>query len=153
MIGLAFSRLGGGDNIGYIIPSEEIDLFLGDVADGKYDGKPSLTDGLATFENDALKGKLNMKRAAGMIVHDPAREDADYPLREWDVIVKIGDKEIDNVGMVPIKPTLRVRFQYLVQKVARDGRVALTIVRDGKEQSRPGPGRAAARRADPAPHG
>ena len=28
MIGLAFSRLGGGDNIGYIIPCEEVDLFL-----------------------------------------------------------------------------------------------------------------------------
>src|SRR5260221_1979420 len=40
MIGLAFSRLGGGDNIGYIIPCEEIELFLKDVADGSYDGKP-----------------------------------------------------------------------------------------------------------------
>jgi S1-C subfamily serine protease len=134
VIGLAFSRLGGGDNIGYIIPSEEIDLFLKDVVDGKYDGKPALHDGLATFENDALKGKLNMKRAVGMIVHEPARDDKDYPLREWDVIVKIGDNEVDNVGMVPIKPTLRVQFQYLVQKVAKDGKVALTIVRDSKEQ-------------------
>ncbi|HEY2156836.1 MAG TPA: trypsin-like peptidase domain-containing protein, partial [Isosphaeraceae bacterium] len=135
VIGLAFSRLGGGDNIGYIIPSEEIDLFMKDVADGKYDGKPSLMDGLATFENDALKGKLNMKRAVGMIVHDlPREDDKDYPLKEWDVVVKIGDKEIDNVGMVPIRDNLRVKFQYLVQKFANDGKVALTIVRDGKEQ-------------------
>ena len=135
MIGLAFSAgLGGGDNIGYIIPSEEIDLFLKDVADGKYDGKPALTDGLATFENDVLKGKLNMKRAVGMIVSNVTPGVKDYPLKEWDVIVKIGDKEIDNVGMVPIKDNLRVRFQYLVQKFAKDGKVALTIVRDGKEQ-------------------
>src|SRR5262245_17806416 len=40
MIGLAFSRLGGGDNIGYIIPCEEVELFLKDIADGRYDGKP-----------------------------------------------------------------------------------------------------------------
>jgi S1-C subfamily serine protease len=135
VIGLAFSRLGGGDNIGYIIPSEEIDLFLKDVEDGKYDGKPALTDGLATFENDVLKGKLKMKRAVGNIVHDPARDDKDYPLKEWDVITKIGDKEIDNVGMVQVKDNLRVRFQYLVQKLAKDGKVELTIVRDGKEQT------------------
>ncbi len=134
VIGLAFSRLGGGDNIGYIIPSEEIDLFMKDVADGKYDGKPALTDGLATFENDVLKGKLNMKRAVGMIVSDVTPGVEGYPLKEWDVIVKIGDREIDNVGMVPIKDNLRVRFQYLVQKFAKDGKVALTIVRDGKEQ-------------------
>jgi S1-C subfamily serine protease len=137
VIGLAFSRLGGGDNIGYIIPSEEIDLFLKDVADGKYDGKPILTQGLATFENDALKGKLNMKRPVGMIVHnpDPPRDAKDYPLKEWDVVVKIGDREIDNVGMVPIRDNLRVRFQYLVQKLAKDNKLALTIVRDGKERA------------------
>ena len=40
MVGLIFSKLGQADNIGYIIPSEEIDLFLKDVADGSYDGKP-----------------------------------------------------------------------------------------------------------------
>ena len=32
MIGLAFSRLGGADNIGYIIPVEEIEFFLKDIA-------------------------------------------------------------------------------------------------------------------------
>ena len=39
MVGIAFSRLGCAENIGYIIPSEEIDLFLQDLADGRYDGK------------------------------------------------------------------------------------------------------------------
>jgi S1-C subfamily serine protease len=51
MIGLAFSTLGGAQNIGYIIPNEEVDLFLKDIADGKYDGKPALFDDLQTLEN------------------------------------------------------------------------------------------------------
>src|SRR5262249_15179880 len=42
MVGLAFSHLGGADNIGYIIPGEEIELFLKDIADGHYDGKPAI---------------------------------------------------------------------------------------------------------------
>ena len=42
MVGLIFSKLTQADNIGYIIPSEEIDLFLKDVADGAYDGKPAM---------------------------------------------------------------------------------------------------------------
>ena len=44
MIGLAFSKLSGGDaqNIGYIIPNEEVELFLKDIADGRYDGKPAM---------------------------------------------------------------------------------------------------------------
>lgn len=50
MIGLAFSRLQGSENIGYIIPCEEIELFLKDVADGHYDGKPAIYDYLQTLE-------------------------------------------------------------------------------------------------------
>ena len=41
MIGLAFSHMVNAENIGYIIPNEEIELFLKDVADGQYDGKPA----------------------------------------------------------------------------------------------------------------
>ena len=55
MIGLIFSKLTQADNIGYIIPGEEIDLFLKDVADGTYDGKPAIHESLQTLENDALR--------------------------------------------------------------------------------------------------
>jgi S1-C subfamily serine protease len=135
MIGLAFSKLGGADNIGYIIPCEEVDLFLKDIADGKYDGKAALFDQLQTLENDALRAKLGVDRkVAGMVVHEPDKVDDAYPLKKWDLITKIGDYDIDNTGMVKVKDNLRLRFQYLIQKVARDNKLALTLVRDGKEQ-------------------
>src|SRR5471030_2179233 len=52
MIGLAFSRAGGDtQNIGYIIPNEEVDLFLKDIASGHYVGKASIYDDLQTLEN------------------------------------------------------------------------------------------------------
>ena len=66
MIGLIFSKLTQADNIGYIIPGEEIELFLKDVADGKYDGKPAMHDSLQTMENPALRGFLRLdKKTAG----------------------------------------------------------------------------------------
>ena len=34
--------------------------------------------------------------------------------------------------MVKLGPNLRVRFQYRVQQVAKDGKVPLTVIRDGK---------------------
>ncbi len=34
--------------------------------------------------------------------------------------------------MVKIKDNLRLKFDYLVQKVAKDGKVPLTVVREGK---------------------
>jgi len=130
MIGLAFSRLGGGENIGYIIPCEEIDLFLADVADGRYDGKPSMFDTLQTFENPALRPFLKLdKSVEGMIVTENDTVDPAYPLKPWDVITKIGDTAIDNEGQVKVEPNLRIRFQYLIQKIAKNGRVPLTVVR------------------------
>lgn len=134
MIGLAFSRLGGDtQNIGYIIPSEEIELFLKDIADGRYDGKPSLYDELQTLENPALRSYLKLdKSVTGIVVHRPFRGDASYPLKEWDVITRIGETPIDDQGMVSINGNVRLSFAYLLQKVARDGKAPLTIVRGGR---------------------
>jgi hypothetical protein len=135
MIGVAFSRLGGGDNIGYIIPCEEIELFLRDAADGRYDGKPAMFDALQTFENPALRPFLKVDRSVeGMIVTETDSADPDYPLQPWDIISRIGDTRIDNEGMVRVGD-IRVRFQYMIQQLARDGRVPLTIVRAGREKT------------------
>ena len=135
MIGLTFSGLRGADNIGYIIPTEEIELFLKDVVDGKYDGKPAMFDHLQTLENEALRKFLKFdRRGVGMVVHEPAEpDDSSYPLQKWDIITKVGDHEVDNTGYARVREGLRLRFQYYIQKLARDGKLPLTVVRDGKE--------------------
>ncbi|MDP9064475.1 MAG: serine protease [Pseudomonadota bacterium] len=134
MIGLAFSKLSGdAQNIGYIIPNEEVELFLKDVADGRYDGKPAMYDDLQTLENPALRAFLKLgKSIEGMVVHRPSRSDPSYPLKEWDVITRIGDAPVDNQGMVRLDRDLRVGFAYMIQKVASNGTVPLTVVRGGK---------------------
>src|ERR1700729_4332485 len=134
MIGLAFSRAGGDtQNIGYIIPNEEVELFLKDIADGHYDGKPAMYDELQTLENPALREYLKLdKSIEGMVVHRPDKTDALYPLKEWDVLTRIGDIPIDNQGMIKLDRDLRVSFAYMVQHVARDGKLPLTLVRAGK---------------------
>lgn len=133
MIGLAFSRLGDAQNIGYIIPNEEVELFLADVADGRYDGKPAMFDELQTLENPALRTFLKLdKSVEGIVVHRPYRSDAAYPLKEWDVITRIADTPLDNQGMIRLSANLRVSFRYLIQKAAANGTVPLTIVRAGK---------------------
>ena len=137
MIGLAFSRLGGGaENIGYIIPCEEIDLFLKDVADGHYDGKPGIYDEFQTLENPALRAFLKLPASVhGIVVRAPYSDEPAYPLKAWDVITKIGDTPVDDQGMVREGADLRLNFTYLVQKIAANGHVPLTIVRAGKEEA------------------
>jgi len=136
MIGLAFSHLQNAENISYIIPNEEIDLFLKDIADGHYDGKPAMYDSLQTLENPALHGYLKLDPAVrGMIVTHPDEGVKNNPLKTWDVITRIGDTEIDDEGMVKVSDHLRVNFFYMIQKLAHEGSVPLTLVRSGRTQT------------------
>jgi S1-C subfamily serine protease len=133
MIGLAFSTLGGAQNIGYIIPNEEIELFLRDIADGHYDGKPYLHDELQTLENPALRKYLKLDASVhGAVVHRPLSADPSYPLHEWDVITQIAGVPVDDEGMILVGHDLRLSLRYQIQRSARDGKIALTIVRSGR---------------------
>jgi hypothetical protein len=69
-----------------------------------------------------------------LVVNKPDSTDS-KELKEWDVLTKIGDTPIDDQGMVKIGPNLRVHCRYLVQKIARNGKLPATVVRNGKEMS------------------
>jgi S1-C subfamily serine protease len=136
MIGLAYSIASSAQNIGYIIPNEEVELFLQDITDGKYDGKPAIFDELQTLENPALRSFLKVEKSVrGMVVQRPISKDESYPLKEWDIITRIGNTDIDNQGLVRLTSDVNVRFQYHVQKFAKNGKVPLTVIREGKPQS------------------
>src|SRR3989442_5618698 len=133
LVGLVFSLIQNAQNIGYLIPVEEIRLFLADIADGVYDGKPQMFDLVQTVENDALRQQLGLPKGVnGVMVAEPYRKDPDYPLKEWDVITQIGDTPIDADGKVAIRYDLRLSASYLVQKFAKNGLLPLTVYRDGR---------------------
>jgi S1-C subfamily serine protease len=136
MIGLAFSTLGGAQNIGYIIPTEEIELCLRDMANSRDGGKPILHDELQTLENPALRSFLKLDPSVhGVVVHRPLRDDADYPLREWDVITAIAGVAVDDEGMILVDRNLRLGLRYQIQHSARNDRIRLDLVRGGKKLS------------------
>jgi S1-C subfamily serine protease len=133
MVGLTFSRLNDAENIGYIIPNEEIELFLKDIADGHYDGKPAMYDDLQTLENPALRAFLKLPPDTdGMVVNTPFHDDPSYPLKKWDVITRIGNTPVDDQGMIKVGDNLRVSFPYEIQHIVTNGVVPLTIARAGK---------------------
>ncbi|HEX6769533.1 MAG TPA: S1C family serine protease, partial [Candidatus Binatia bacterium] len=108
LVGLVFSLIQNAQNIGYLIPVEEIQHFLTDIKDGVYDGKPQTHDLIQTIENDALRQRLGLPKGVnGVMVAQPYRDDPDYPLKEWDVITMVGDTPIDADGKVAIRYDLR----------------------------------------------
>jgi S1-C subfamily serine protease len=124
---------GQAENIGYIIPNQEIDDFLTDVADGRYEGKPFVFDQFQSMENEALRGKLGVARnVRGLMVREPKRREPSYPLKEFDILTRIGTHEIDNEGMIQAEDNLRLSFMSQVPKLARNGTVPVSVLRAGK---------------------
>lgn len=132
--GLVYSRLRSGDNIGYLIPSEEIGTFLKDVEDGKFDGKPKVLDYFQPLQNEALRKRFGLESSdTGLVVLKLDDDSEDYPLQVDDVITHVGNYDIDNDGMVRLENGLRFRFQYFVPKLVKDGKYPATIIRNGEE--------------------
>jgi|WetSurMetagenome_2_1015567.scaffolds.fasta_scaffold24279_4 S1-C subfamily serine protease len=136
MIGIVCSKLVTAENIGYLIPAEEIKIFLNDCADGKYNGQYALYGvALQTSENDALRKRLGIpKETTGIMVNTVKSKDPNFPLKPFDLITHIGNNAIDNEGDVKLNENLRVASGYLIPRLAKDGKVEMTVVREGKAQ-------------------
>jgi S1-C subfamily serine protease len=124
---------GHAENIGLIIPNPEIDEFLSDVADGRYDGKPRVLDQFQTLENESLRAKLRLaKDVRGLMVREPRRRESSYPLKEFDILTRIGTFAIDNEGMIQAQDNLRLSFISQVPRLAQNGTVPVSVLRAGK---------------------
>lgn len=131
IVGLVFSGIPSAENIGYLIPAEEIRLFLDDVKDGAYDGKYKIFEALQSVRNAALRERLKMpEQMGGVLVREPLRNDDNYPLKQWDVITHIGDVALDRQGNVSVNDALRLSFRYMIPRLQKNGSVPLTIFRD-----------------------
>jgi S1-C subfamily serine protease len=132
MIGLAYQVMNNAENIGYIIPTEEIEFFLEQAALGNAYAKPAIYDDTQSLENAALRPYLKLKPDdTGTLVLKVDDSAPSYPLKKWDLLSKIGDAPIDDQGMIH-QGDLRLDFHYLVRKVSRDGKVSFEIVREGE---------------------
>ena len=134
IVGIVFSGIGSADNIGYLIPAEEVLDFILDAEDGTYDGRPALQiAALQTLENDALRDNLGLDRATTGMMVTTLPQGVESPLQQWDVITHIGEHDIDNEGQCPIRDDLRGDFRYFVHDLVDEaGNVPLTVFRGGE---------------------
>jgi S1-C subfamily serine protease len=135
MIGVVFSRLQSAEGIGYVIPNEEVELFLDSIKDGRYAGKPS--DATETryqrLENQALRDRLGIPESTQGVLALPTRPTlAGNPFREFDVVTRIGEHPIENDGMVRLANGLRIPFEDLIPRLARNNAVPVSILRQSK---------------------
>ena len=135
IVGVVCSKIEQADNIGYLIATEEVLRFLDDVKDGSYEGKPYIPHtGVQQYtENQELRKRLKLPEGTGgILINESPRQDPELPLQPWDVITHIGDHPLDKQGMVSLRDDLKLEYTYFIPKLVKDGKVPLTIMRDGK---------------------
>lgn len=133
--GLAFSTRPDANDIGYVIPPEEIHLFLNDIADGNYDGKPRLNINYQYLENRALRRKLKLESDVTGVLCQGVRDLPDSPLRSGDVITQIAGRNVDNRGHCKMDNDVTLTVSRAAVEYARDGIVDVNVIRDGSEVS------------------
>lgn len=129
-IGMAFSGYSQADNIGYAIPTLEIEAFLEDMVDGEYDGKPQLDARLVNCENPDRRRKLGLGiQDSGMLVLEAEDE---TKLERWDLISEIDGIAIDDQGFGMLHDK-RMRYPAIFESKAmgRDS-IPLKVVRGGQ---------------------
>lgn len=133
VMGVAFSGLNNADNIGYLIAADEVRMFLADLADGDYAGKARLWDLVQTTDNEDLRARLKLPREVGGCMITRCTDGVPGGvLREDDVIARIGPHAIGRDGYVRVEDDMPLWFSFYVNKLTKDGKVPLTIWRDGQ---------------------
>lgn len=133
LVGVAFQASIRSENIGYMIPVPVIRHFLDDVADGVYDGFPTLGAVTDTLENVSFRRHLGMKDdQSGVIVSliIPGGG-AEKALRRGDVIMSIDGVPIANDGTFSFMEG-RIFYSHLVDIKQIGQVISLGIYRKGK---------------------
>ena len=136
LVGLVFSRISEGDNVGYLIPVKEIEMFLADIEDGSYDGKLAMPALTQTLENPYIRQKLNLSDDVGgaMVtsIEVPPQDSSQPQLMPWDVITAIDGSAVDREGKVKLGEDNRVSLNYQIQSVTDRKVATFSIIRDGE---------------------
>ncbi len=147
MVGVVVSRLNEAENVGFVIPNEEIQHFLNDIADGEYSGRPGLNFSGQVVQNPALRERFGLPPGtSGILVIrllGPSVEsggemsettDANQ-LQELDVITAVNGVPLDSEGMVRLDDGIRVPFDYPIALLTEADTVDVTLIRDSTERT------------------
>ncbi|GAX81160.1 hypothetical protein CEUSTIGMA_g8593.t1 [Chlamydomonas eustigma] len=115
--GVAFQNLPHADNIGYIIPTPVVQLFLSEVSMyGGYQGYCSLGILCQNLENRHLRRALGMPQGTtGVLVNTiQPTSSAAKVIKKGDVLMEFDGVPIANDGTVHLRQRERIYFSYLI---------------------------------------
>ncbi|MEO8552992.1 MAG: serine protease [Kofleriaceae bacterium] len=134
VVGIAFQKLTGVDNIGEMVPPPIIRSFLDGVQRGKRPEIPALGITTQNLENPLLRKQLGLSgdEKGVVVLHVDHGGSADGVLHPRDVITTIDGLAIANNGTVQFMGRYRTRYDVVLGNRYIGDRVKLSIRRDGQ---------------------
>ena len=137
VVGIAFQKLTGVDNIGEMVPPPIIRAFLSGVEKGKRPEIPALGITTQNLENPLLRKQLQLvdQERGVVVLHVDHGGSADGVLQPRDVIMSIDGLPIANNGTVQFMNRYRTRYDVVLGYRYIGDKVKLDIKRDGKART------------------
>ncbi|NVB79946.1 MAG: trypsin-like serine protease [Kofleriaceae bacterium] len=137
VVGIAFQKLTGVDNIGEMVPPPIIRAFLDGVAKGKRPEIPALGITTQNLENPLLRKQLGLGdgQRGVVVLHVDYAGSSDGVLQERDVITTIDGQSIANNGTVQFLGRHRTRYDVVLGYRYIGDKVKLDIMRGGKPKT------------------
>lgn len=134
VVGIAFQKLTGVDNIGEMVPPPIIRAFLDGVASGKRSEIPALGIATQNVENALLRKQLGLvgSESGVVVLHIDHGGSADGTLQPRDVISAIDGLPIANNGTVQFMNRHRTRYDVVLGYRYTGDKIKLDIKRGGK---------------------
>jgi S1-C subfamily serine protease len=136
VVGVAFQGYPGFDNMGFFIPVPVVRHFLGDAADGTYDGFPDSGLSVLPLLSPAYRRERGLPEGRSGLVVDLVApgSTADGVLQTGDVLLSVDGQTVANGGTVKEGDT-RITFEHVFDMKQAGASLRLSFWRDGKEQS------------------
>jgi S1-C subfamily serine protease len=137
LVGVAMQTVADADNIGYMVPAPVIRHFLDDVADGRYDGYPSLGIDWQPLENRDLRQLYQVPPGKGGVLVTRVMPDSASSgvLRRGDVLLSLAGQPIGADGTVELRPRERTNLAQLVDSRQVGESLRAEVLRAGEPLS------------------
>jgi hypothetical protein len=121
--------------IGCAVPAPLVRHFLDDVADGRLDGVPELGLGWQGLESATLKASLQVPAGGTGVLLTKVAAPAGGVLREGDVLLSIGGRDVADDGTVELRRGERTDLSHAADLLQLGARVPVRYLRDGAARS------------------
>ena len=138
VVGVAFQGYPGFDNMGFFIPVPVVRHFLGDAADGAYDGFPDSGLSVLPLLSPAYRRERGLPEGRSGVVVDLVApgSTADGVLQKGDVLLAVDGQAVANDGTVQGRRRPRHLRARLRHEAGGRAPAPLLLARRRKEQSR-----------------